>query len=93
MKVDYQHKKIITELSKKYNLSEESIIEILESPFKFIRKEIKEINLEEVVTEEEFNAATKNFNIPSIGKLYASHYNFKYLKNGRIKKGNNPTGD
>ena len=49
MKVDYQHKKIITELSKKYNLSEESIIEILESPFKFIRKEIKEINLEKLL--------------------------------------------
>lgn len=92
MKLDSQQKKIIDELCIKYNLTKEEIFEIIQSPFIFIRKEIKEINFTGLETEEEFNKKVKNFNIPSIGKLYGNYFNFKRINNGRkecIKKREN----
>tara|TARA_R110000851_G_scaffold71614_3_gene159204 strand:+ start:6281 stop:6568 length:288 start_codon:yes stop_codon:yes gene_type:complete len=86
MKLDPQQKKIVKELSLKHNLTEKQIIEIIVLPFKFIRKEIKEIDFSGEETEEEFNSKVKNFNIPAIGKLYGSYYNFKQINNVRRSK-------
>lgn len=80
MRLDKRQKDIVRELSIKYKLTEEQIAEIIESPFIFIRSVIKNINVNEVKTEEEFKLKTKNFNIPCIGKLYANYYNFKKIK-------------
>lgn len=86
MKLDTQQRKIIKELSLKHNLTEKQIMEIVELPFKFIREEIKAIDFKGDETEEEFNKKVKNFNIPAIGKLYGSYYNFKYVNNARRSK-------
>lgn len=86
MKNDSYQREIINSLSEKFNLSKEEIMEIVESPFIFIRNEIKKIDLIGNETEEEFNSKTKNFNIPSIGKLYANYSNFKKLNNGEKRK-------
>tara|TARA_R110000796_G_scaffold63909_3_gene147823 strand:- start:325 stop:618 length:294 start_codon:yes stop_codon:yes gene_type:complete len=83
MKLDSQQKKIVEELSRKHSLTESQIIEIINLPFKFIRDEIKEIEFTGDETQEEFEAKSKNFNIPAIGKLYGSYYNFKYVNNAR----------
>lgn len=83
MKLDNYQYKIIKHLSEKYEISEEEIIEIVYSPFIFIRSIIKNIILTGKETQEEFLKKTKNFNIPSIGKLYANYFNFKRLNNGR----------
>lgn len=85
MKLNSQNK-IIEELSERYGISKKEVIEIVTSPFKFIRNETKKIEFTGDETEEEFNEKIKNFNIPSIGKLYGSYYNFKYINNGRSKK-------
>lgn len=80
MSLDTTQRKIVDELMKKYNLTEKQVISIIESPFKFMREIIKNIDVSEITTEEEFNNTIKNFNIPSIGKLYGSYYNFKYVR-------------
>lgn len=77
MKLDTQQRKIIDELTYKHKLEKEQIIEIIQLPFKFIKKEIVEIELTGYETQEEFHEKTKNFNIPAIGKLYADYNNFK----------------
>lgn len=86
MKFDTEQKKIVKKLMEKYNLTESQVSEIIESPFIFIRKEITEIDFTEIDTKEEFNRIAKNFNIPAIGKLYASYYNFKNLKKNVTKR-------
>lgn len=75
MKLDSQQKKIVSKLCIEFNLTEKEIIEIVESPFKFIREEIKQIEIIGNETQEEFENKIKNFNIPSIGKLYGNYYN------------------
>lgn len=89
MKLDSQHKKIISNLSNKHDLTEKEILEIIESPFIFIRKEVKNIKLEGDETKEEFQKKIKNFNIPAIGKLYANYYNFKSINNGKKRINSN----
>lgn len=79
-------KKIIKELSHKYNLSEDIVKEITDSPFEFIRKTIGEIKLNGDETEEEFNKKAKNFNIPRIGKMYSLYSNFKKINDAKRKK-------
>jgi hypothetical protein len=94
MKLDSQQKKIIKELSVKHNLTEKQIIEIVKLPFEFIREEIKEIDYSGEETKEEFEAKSKNFNIPAIGKLFASYFNFKNINNvRRSKEGSKDTSD
>tara|TARA_R110000851_G_C12704482_1_gene526499 strand:+ start:169 stop:462 length:294 start_codon:yes stop_codon:yes gene_type:complete len=94
MKLDSQQKKIVQELSHKHNLTESQVIEIIDLPFKFIRKEITKIEFTGEETQEEFESKGKNFNIPAIGKLYANYYNFKYVNNARrIKQKKNESGD
>jgi hypothetical protein len=80
MNLDTQQRKIVNDLMIKYNLSEKEVIEIIESPFIFIRQTIKELDVEDIKTEEEFNNKIKNFNIPSIGKLHGSYYNYKNIQ-------------
>jgi len=94
MKLDSQQKKIVEELAFKHNLTKEQVIEIISLPFKYIRDEIKEIEFTGEETQEEFEAKAKNFNIPAVGKLYASYYNFKYVNNARrIKEQNKKPRD
>ena len=81
MKLDKKSKEVIKKLTNKYNLSEEEVIEIIQSPFIFIRKTITSIDLTNVKSDEEFEKTIKNFNIPYIGKLYGNIYNFKRIKN------------
>jgi len=78
--MDRQQKKIINELATKYDLTVEQVVEIIESPFSFIREKITSIEFTGEETEEEFKKKTFNFNIPRIGKLYASYNSFSNIQ-------------
>lgn len=80
MKLDTRQRKIVRNIAIKYGLEIEQAEEIIESPFKFIRKTITKVDLQAIETEEEFITQFKNFNIPYIGKMYANIYNFKKFK-------------
>lgn len=86
MILDKEQFKIVKKLCDKYQLSEEQVIDIIESPFKFIRKEIKSIEINEKESKESFESKIKNFNIPYLGKLYGNYYNYKNIKQCQQQK-------
>ena len=87
MKFNRADKEKIRELSLKHNLPMGLIEEVVTSPYDFIRKKSKEIEFKDGMTREEFDSMKTNFNIPSIGKLYAS--NFLYNEIQKKKNKNN----
>ena len=74
------HEKI-KELSSKHNLPIEMIEGIVIAPYEFIQEESKD-----GMTRSEFDELKTNFNIPSLGKLYASHFMYKEIQNKKKKK-------
>lgn len=72
MIVDKTLKRIINEVKRKYNLTDEQVIEIFESQFDFIRTMIEKIEFKEVKSEEELSKIKTNFNVPGLFKLYAN---------------------
>lgn len=69
----------IKEIAEKHKISEEEAIEIIASPYKFIRHKLKDTDVPNNLTKEEFESSLINFNIPAIGKLYASWAVYKRL--------------
>lgn len=69
-------KPVINKLAKKYGLTEEQVIDIVESPYGFTEETINNLKLDDI-TEEEFSQLKTNFIYKYIGKLYI---NIKTLK-------------
>jgi len=80
MKLDKRQRNIVKALALKYGVEIDQVTQIIESPFKFIRKTISSVDVPNIKTEEEFLEKCKNFNIPYIGKMYANVYSFKKFK-------------
>jgi len=76
------------ELAHKYNLDLADVELMIKEPYEFIREKTKELTFEDDLTKEEFNKMKTNFNIPSIGKLYASHYLYNKIQENKKKKKN-----
>lgn len=76
----------VKEIAEKYNLSVDHVKEIIGSPYEFIHKTAKELDFSDELTREEFDNKKTNFNIPSIGKLYASHYLYSEIIKNKNKK-------
>jgi len=73
------------ELSEKYGLDIEVIKKIISSPYDFIQKKTKELNFKDGLTRDEFDKMNKNFNIPGLGKLYASYYLYEEIQKKKKK--------
>lgn len=69
----------IKEIAEKYNMSVKEVETVVQSQYSFMHNKIKELKLEGIKTREEFDALKTNFNIPCIGKLYASWAIFKKI--------------
>ena len=80
-------KPLISKLAKEYNLSEDEIHEIVNSPYEFTKETIDELQLKDV-NEEEFSKLKTNFIYKYIGKLYTDYrvINSKRVKRENIKK-------
>lgn len=74
------------ELSEKYDIDLAIIKKIISSPYDFIQKKTKELNFIDDLTREEFDKMKKNFNIPGLGKLYASYYLYNEIQKKKKKK-------
>jgi hypothetical protein len=85
-KVDEDKIKIlIHRIGLKYNLQDNIINKIINSPYQFTREIMKALELDNINSEEEFNKLKTNFIYLYLGKLYT---NFdKYEKNKKIKEG------
>jgi hypothetical protein len=72
-------KKIIEEAAEKYDLPEEVIVAIFESPYKCARSNIAKI--------EKGNLSTfVNIRFKKLGLLYADHAKIKAIENARITR-------
>lgn len=77
-------KLLIHSIGLKHNLQDEVIKTITSSPYKFTKKILSELELEEIAEEEEFLKQKTNFIYIYIGKLYASYK--LHIKNLNSKK-------
>jgi len=73
------------ELAEKYNLDIEIIKKIISSPYEFIQKKTRQLNFKDGLTREEFDKIKTNFNIPGLGKLYASFYLYNEIQKKKKK--------
>lgn len=81
---DKLFKQFTKEVAISQNLPEEVVIVAYRSFWEFIKVTIKELNLKDDITEEEFNKLRTNFNIPSIGKLFITWEKLQNIKNRRV---------
>lgn len=82
-------KSLIHSIGLKYNLQDDVIKKIVHSPYKFTRKMISELQINDEITEEEFNKLKTNFIYPYIGKIYSQFdvlNKLKKLNEARWKK-------
>lgn len=86
MKLNSADKIKIEEMSKEMSIPKDVIIKAIESQYEFIRKKTKELHFDPNLTREEFNAMKTNFNIPCIGKLYASFYMYRKMNENAKKR-------
>lgn len=69
----------MTRIADKYGITYKEVEQIIRSQYDCIRSVITNLDLPRDLTEEEFNKTVKNFNIPSIGKMYASYAVYKRI--------------
>lgn len=64
---------LIHSLGLKYNLQDDIIKKIVNSPYKFTKEIITNLNFEDINTEEEFDNLKVNFIYKYIGKFYTTY--------------------
>jgi len=79
-------KLLIHKIGLDYKLQDEVIKKIVNSPYKFTRETIANLDVNPEITEEEFNKLKTNFIYLYIGKLYTSYDIYKKLKNLNNKR-------
>jgi|TARA_R110000744_G_scaffold377322_1_gene492205 hypothetical protein len=86
MKLSSDDKIKIEKISEEMSMPKEVVIKAIESQYEFIRKKTKELHFDPNLTREEFDAMKTNFNIPCIGKLYASFYMYRKMNENARKR-------
>jgi hypothetical protein len=85
-KVDEDKIKIlIHKIGLKYNLQDKVINKIINTPYQFTKETIKDLKLEKIESEEDFQKLKTNFIYLYIGKLFTTYD--KHIKNKKIKEG------
>lgn len=74
---------LIHSIGLKYNMSDQEIKEIVESPYEFTHEQIKDLDLSEVTTEEELAEKKTTFLFKALGRIYI---NFPYLSRRNKQK-------
>ena len=69
---DDKIKALIHSIGLKHNLQDEVINKIVNSPYKFTREKISELQISDDMSEEEYNKLKTNFIYLYIGRLYTT---------------------
>jgi hypothetical protein len=77
-------KKLIHSLGLEFGLQDDIIQKIVQSPFKFTRETISNLDVKDNMTEEEFNELKTNFIYMHIGKLYTNFNVYNKIKKQKI---------
>tara|TARA_R110002050_G_scaffold97749_1_gene203187 strand:+ start:1365 stop:1625 length:261 start_codon:yes stop_codon:yes gene_type:complete len=85
MKFNRADRDKIKELAEKHSLPVETIEKIIISPYEFIQEESKRIVFSDGMTREKFDKLKTNFNLPSLGKLYASYFMYNEIQKKKKK--------
>lgn len=64
--------KLIHKLGLKYNLTDETIKKLVESPYEFTAEKLQEIHFDEIETQEQLDEMKTTFMYKSFGRLYIS---------------------
>jgi hypothetical protein len=83
MRVNKRDKIKIQEIAEKHGITYNEAKAIISSQFSFIREKLSKLTFEDGLTKEEFIKKKTNFNIPSIGKLYASYYIYETIQKNK----------
>lgn len=78
-------KSLIHKIGLKYNLQDHIVNKIINSPYKFTRETITNLNINPDITEEEFNELKTNFIYLYIGKLHTNYRVVNKQKNQSLK--------
>tara|TARA_R110000868_G_scaffold311890_2_gene572882 strand:+ start:257 stop:526 length:270 start_codon:yes stop_codon:yes gene_type:complete len=76
----------IKEMANKYSLDAEVVRKMISAPYDFMQKKTKELDFVDDLTREEFDKMKKNFNIPGLGKVYASYFLYNEIQKKKKKK-------
>ena len=76
-------KQLIAIIAKRYNLPEDVVENIVNSPYLFTYEKLKDMDFTEVQTEEDADKLKTNFNYKGLGKLY---FNYRTLIVNRQRK-------
>lgn len=76
----------IKEMAKKYSLDTEVVRKMISAPYDFMQKKTKELDFVDDLTRDEFDKMKKNFNIPGLGKIYASYFLYNEIQKKKKKK-------
>lgn len=79
MKINKAERLKINEIAASYGFAPAQVDKMIQSQYDFIRSTLRDLKLPKDLSEEEFYKATKNFNIPAIGKLFSSYPVYKKL--------------
>lgn len=74
-------KQLYQKLAKKYKMTAREIEELVTAPHQFTYEKLREINFDEVESEEEAESLKTNFNYKGLGKLYFSWPSLQTRKN------------
>ena len=78
----------LKEIAKRYNITVNEAKEIISEMYGFIKEKIVSLEFKDTAyTKEEFDGMKTNFNLPCIGKLCASHYQYSRINKLNIKDG------
>lgn len=77
--------RLIHKLGLKYNLTDEVVKKLVESPYEFTAEKLQAIHFDEIETEERFNEEKTTFMYKTFGRLYIS---FPMLKRRADRRNN-----
>lgn len=80
---------LLNKIALEYNLPTAVVKKIVESQFEFVAEKIKELNFNDVKSEEEFNSMKTNFNIKYLFNIYPKYSVFKYIKQNETRNKSN----
>lgn len=72
-------RRLIHKIGLEFNLQDDVIRKIVNSPYKFTRETISNLDVKENMTEEEFDKLKTNFIYMHIGKLYTNYSVYKKI--------------
>jgi len=83
-KEDERIRKLIHKLGLEFNLQDDVIRKIVQSPYKFTRETISNLSIDGIESEEEFNKLKVNFIYLHIGKLYTTYQIYEKIQKQKI---------